>query len=159
MFGIDYAKAGSLDNMKIKRLFQIIQEENFSKNEFNEALNKFLKTQKYTTWTYSDFLDYKRQEFFTYEQVSKLTNGTIKGYKAVELNGALYYIDENIVVHPPFKLRQTKFKVDPIIKDKPIESIQITEEMKKFIIENDLYKDVCDTMKINIDLKNYDGDI
>lgn len=141
-FGIKYNDATSANYMKVKILFEILTDEGYSKDELRAATKFFIKNCFYPTWTPAEFLKYSRPYLYSKAKCMEMTNGTKNGFKPVDFNGTIYYIEENQPIIAPLKeLPKVKYIVQSSIPDYDEEPTQETLDKLKLRKEYDgLYR-------------------
>ena len=145
-FGIDYQNVNSINYLKAKMTFQMMFDENYSKEEFQEALNLFIRTKKYATWTPADFLEYSRPKIYSFDEAYQKTSGTMYGFKKAMLNGKLIYIEEHIEIKPPFE--QPKEITYKIISPIPNYEGEVTQEDIDKITKNGKFDSILQNLNI-----------
>ncbi len=96
-FGAEYPKE------KFQMLWELIREENWSKERFHQTLKHFLKTKKFPNWTIADFFEYESPRLFPYSkyllELSKNSNlnNEIEWCKVNDTR-FFYYKSENLKI-------------------------------------------------------------
>lgn len=109
-YRIDIYDKNNIDFKAAKLIFEKCLKAQFSKEEFENASDRMLKKQRFATWNIADFFEYERSMVYTREEVYKLSDGTLNGFRRVECKGIKIPIwaKETEELKPPLKWRVPK---------------------------------------------------